>query len=295
MKTESLHISENQESATNSYFDLPAIICGALLAAALMFLLSAFGSAIGLSMLSPYRGEGASGTVFIVSIGLWTIWLVVSSMMAGGYVAGRMRRRVADITDHEVEIRDGFNGLVVWALATLFGAWLTANVTIGAAKTGGEAVKAGATVAAGAAASALSGTVDEVNPFKAATDRLLRSSQPATDDSIARLLSAAATTDPEEAARNGDRQYLIDAVATRTGLTPAEAASRVDAAYTEARALAAEARDAADTARKVGVLLGFVTAASLLAGGVGAWWAANRGGRHRDLRTDFSRLTHWED
>lgn len=295
MSTEPLRISERLDSNTESLIDLSAIIGGALLATALAFLLTTFGSAVGLSMLSPYRGEGSSGTGFIVAIGLWMIWVVVSSMMAGGYVAGRMRQRVADIADHEVEIRDGFNGLVVWALATIFGAWLTVNVTIGAARTSGEVVEAGASAAAGAAASVLGAAIDDVDPISVATDRLLRSSQPASDDSIARLLATAASADPDVTDPDGDRQYLVNAVASRIGLTPEEAATRVDAAYAKARELADDAREAADTARKIGVLLAFVTAASLLAGAVGAWWAANRGGRHRDQRTDFSRLTHWED
>lgn len=292
MSSDPLRIHESFDLGTTAYVDLPAIVAGALVGSAVAFLLTTFGSAIGLTMLSPWRGEGTSATVFVVAIGLWTLWVIVSSMMAGGYVAGRLRRRVADISDHEVEVRDGINGLVVWALATLVTAWLTASVAAGAAKAGGEALKAGAEVTASAAGEAAAALTDEVaNPLQAATDRLLRSSQPASDESIARLVQAAATGDPDPA----DREYLIQAISTRTGLTPEEAASRVDAAYAEARRLADEARAVADKARKVGVLLGFLTAASLLAGAVGAWWAATRGGRHRDQRTDFSRYVHFTD
>lgn len=293
MSSEPFGLNDGLDVSTNAYVDLPAIIAGALLAAAVASLLTTFGSAIGLTMLSPWRGEGVSATVFTVAIGLWTLWVIVSSMMAGGYVAGRLRRRVSDIADHEVEIRDGLNGLVVWALATLFGAWFTMSVTAGAAKAGGEALKAGAEVtatAAGTAAAELTGS-GAVDPLRAATDRLLRSSQPASDESIARMIAAAATGEPDPM----DRQYLIQAISTRTGLTLEEATSRVDAAYAEARRLADEARAAADKARKIGILIAFLTAASLLAGAVGAWWAATRGGRHRDRHTDFSRWVRFTD
>jgi len=293
MSTETVIVGEVPVDEKTAYVDLPAIVAGALLAAAIAFLLTTFGSAVGLSMVSPWRGEGTSGTVFIAAIGLWTVWVTVSSMMLGGYVAGRMRRRVADMVDHEVEVRDGINGLVVWALAALFGAWLTANVAAGAARAGGEALKAGATVTAAAAGTAAAAVADDLDasPVQAATDRLLRSSQPASDEAIARTIAAAASGDPAPA----DREWLIGAVATRTGLTPEEATQRVDAAYAEARRVADEARAAADTARRIGVLVGFVGAASLLAGAVGAWWAATRGGRHRDARTDFSRYVLFAD
>ncbi|MGE3771767.1 MAG: hypothetical protein AB7I32_02510 [Gammaproteobacteria bacterium] len=293
MNTVILDVNETPATEKAAYVDLPAIIAGALLAAAIAFLLTTFGSAVGLSMLSPWRGEGASGTVFIAAVGLWTIWVTVSSMMLGGYVAGRMRRRVADMADHEVEVRDGINGLVVWALAALFGAWLTASVAAGAARAGGAALKAGAEATAAVAAPAAAAAADRADgdTLQAATDRLLRSAQPASDEVIARTIAAAATGEPSPA----DREWLIGAVATRTGLTPEEATQRVDAAYAEARRLADEARAAADTARRVGVLVGFLGAASLLAGAVGAWWAATRGGRHRDQRTDFSRYVRFAD
>lgn len=293
MRTESVPVGGVLETDTVAFVDLPAIVAGALLAAAIAFLLTTFGSAVGLTLVSPWRGDGVSGTVFVVAIGLWTVWVTVTAMMLGGYVAGRMRRRVAALADHEVEVRDGINGLVVWALATLLGAWLTASVAAGAARAGGEALKAGAQATASVAKPAVGAIAEnaDVDSLQATTDRLLRSAQPANDAAIARMIDAAATIDPSPA----DRDYLINAVATRTGLTPEEAMQRVDAAYAEARRIAGEARAAADTARRIGVLVGFVGAASLLAGAVGAWWAATRGGRHRDQRTDFSRHIRFAD
>ena len=49
-----------------------------------------------------------------VTVGLWTAWVVVSSFMAGGYLAGRLRRRAFDATAHEVEVRgDDIGGIAV--------------------------------------------------------------------------------------------------------------------------------------------------------------------------------------
>ena len=50
----------------------------------------------------------------------------------------------------------------------------------------------------------------------------------------------------------------------------------------------AKAADAAETARKATVLAAFLTAAALLVAAVGAYWAAMKGGRHRDDNTVFS-------
>jgi hypothetical protein len=50
----------------------------------------------------------------------------------------------------------------------------------------------------------------------------------------------------------------------------------------------ARAADAAETARKTAVVAAFLTAASLLISAVGAYWAAMKGGRHRDEGTEFA-------
>ncbi|MBA3494373.1 MAG: hypothetical protein H0T87_09730 [Gammaproteobacteria bacterium] len=266
-----------------AYVDWPAILAGALLSAAFAFVLVTFGSAIGLSVASPYSGEGWSRTGFIIATGLWTLWVIVSSLMAGGYLAGRMRRRIADVTDHEVEVRDGAHGLVVWALATLFGAYLATSAALGVAKAGAEVA---GTVTAEVAPKAMA----KVDPLSLTADRLLRSNQSVSSEEIGRVLAANVDSD---ALPSADRQYLVDVVASRAGLPQEEAATRVDEAFAAARRLSEEAKAAAEAARKLGILVAFLTAASLLAGAAGAWWAATIGGHHRDERTDFSRLTRW--
>jgi hypothetical protein len=71
------------------------------------------------------------------------------------------------------------------------------------------------------------------------------------------------------------KQTLAQIVADRTALSPEEAAKRVDQAY-------AEAQKALETARKAAVLAGLATVTALLVGLLAAWYAAQRGGHHRD-------------
>lgn len=72
-----------------------------------------------------------------------------------------------------------------------------------------------------------------------------------------------------------DRAYLAQIIAQRTGVTRPEAEKRVNEAFTAAR-------EAADKARRATILTGFVTAASLIVSFGAAWWAALKGGQHRD-------------
>jgi hypothetical protein len=200
--------------------------------------------------------------------------------LAGGYVAGRLRRRIGDATPHEVEIRDGLHGLAVWGIGTLIAALVTAVVV-----TGSLGVVAAAT--AGSSPSATSSSNDRL---AGSVDLLFRSDRPApnTNPEVARaemmrLLTAAATggqITPE------DRTYMARVVSERTGLAPPEAQRRVDDVIAKTKA-------AADKARKSAIITAFLTAASLLISGVAAWWAATMGGRHRDEGTVFANYTRW--
>ena len=83
-----------------------------------------------------------------------------------------------------------------------------------------------------------------------------------------------------------DHAYLVRVVAARTGLSQADAEKRVDA-------LTEQLKTTADKARKAGILLAFLTAASLVLGAAAAWWGAGVGGRHRDEKFDASHLMRW--
>lgn len=277
------------------YVDWAAIIAGAVLASAISILMFTFGTAIGLSMLSPWEGEGASATAYFITLALWTLWVVVSSFMAGGYIAGRMRRRIGDGTEHEVEVRDGAHGLLVWALGLVLASLLLAAGISGAA----GVVAKGAGAAAGVAArdaDVNDYTIDALlRPTAASGSVSLTSADSSTPVNMA---GATVREDRQEIARlltfgkkNGaltpdNKTYLAQRVAARTGMTQSEAQARVDQVLTEAK-------QKADAARKSGIVIGFLTAAALAVAAAAAAFAANLGGRHRDRNTDLTAFWRW--
>jgi hypothetical protein len=350
------------------YVDWTAIFAGAILASAISFVLFTFGTGIGLSLTSPYPGESVNIVTFAIALGLWVLWVSTSSFIAGAYLTGRMRRRVADTTEHEVEVRDAAHGILVWAVSVLIGgliaAWIvggvaskTADVAAGAA-TGATAAatqevaeqadptsywtdvlfRPGAAAPSGAAA-APAATTTEAATAPAATTTTTTSettTAPATTTTTSETTTApattttaegtttaatpaapAATTTPPPTAAGGpasvnneqtrqavqrimssritddkliddDRAYLTRVVMDTTRLSEADASARVDAAVTGLNQAKAEAQRLADKARKFGILVTFLTAASLAIGAAASWWAAVVGGRHHDQATDFS-------
>src|SRR5512144_806799 len=272
------------------YVDWAAIIAGAILASAVAFVLLTFGSAIGLTVTSPFKGEGLPGTALVVAIAIWVLVLQIFGFVAGGYVAGRLRRRISDATEFEAELRDAWHGLLVWALGTLIGAYLAASALSGVARGGAEAARV-----AGSSASSTRGSPGVVaiasDPLGYVADQLLRSDTyaitadpEASRAEVVRILAAGAVSGEVPA---DDRAYVAQPVAARTGLSQSDAEKRVDQVLAKADAAV---RIAADKARRAGVLLAFLTAASLLAGAAAAWWAARLGGQHRDQGVEFRLL-----
>lgn len=280
-----------------SYVDWPAIWAGAVVGSAISLLLISFGSAIGLSLTSAYKGTGMSLMAFAISAALWLVWVQVSGFFAGGYVAGRMRRRVHDATEHESDIRDGSHGVVVWGLGMLIGVMVAVSGISGTISTAADvATQVGGAAAEGVASQAGSGE----NPLTAAMglpiDRFLRGGTSATTPAapaptpqragledprpaIARILGSAVITgqlDPE------DRAYLANTVASRTGITSDEANARVDRLMDQAKATEQQIREGADRARRMKVIAAFITAVSMLISGVAAYAGAVLGGNHRD-------------
>ena len=230
--------------------------------------MTAFGSAIGLSLVSPYHGP--SPIIFYIVIALWFTWITVSSFVAGGYVTGRMRRPIDGATPHEVHVRDGVHGLVVWALAVAIGTAL-ATFSLSSAVTTlslSSAVKGGAALVKSGATSMSSSVASVADPIGYGVDNLLR-----IDDSASAAKSgpggSSGTTDtPRQeisrilvmSAANGsvssdDRSYVARVVATRAGLAPADAEKRVDSIFAQVKAAADKIRDANETARKAGIIL----------------------------------------
>src|SRR5262249_58668531 len=69
---------------------------------------------------------------------LWAMMQQIGAFMAGGYVAGRLRARGQETSQHEVEFRDGLHGGLVWAVGIVIGAALVMATAGAAAKTGAD-------------------------------------------------------------------------------------------------------------------------------------------------------------
>jgi hypothetical protein len=217
---------------------------------------------------------------------IWVLWIAVSSFVVGGYLVGRMRRRVHESSEHESDIRDGVHGLVVWAIGALLIGWMATSSITGLAKgVTGETL--------GSAGQKL---LQSNEPFAYLADRLWRSTTPNVALSDVGKLEAASIL--ANSASNGamspdDKAYLSALIAVRTGLAPSDAAKRVDETMKQITVNADKAKQAAEKARKLGILVAFLTATSLAISAAAAWWAASKGGKHRDEGVDLAHLTAW--
>ena len=244
-----------------------AAIAGALVAAALSLVLIAFGSAIGLSILSSSpTWRDASPALALVS-GLFLLLTAVVSFGLGGYVAGRLRERWNPAAPNNVvEFRDGTHGVLAWAMAVVVSGLVIATSVAGFASRAVE--------------SATHPAVTTGEPLLAyELDRLFRAERRPSEVDPTYSRAEAGRILLASAGRHGitpeDRAYLVRLVTTKTAIAPADAERRVDEAITGAKT-------ALQRARRSAVILGFSTAASLLLGAAAAWYAASVGGRHRD-------------
>jgi hypothetical protein len=265
-----------------------AIIAGAVAASAITVVLSLLGSGIGLSMASPFSAQGASLTTFAITTAIWLIVVQWASAAFGGYIAGRLRTKWTGVNRDEVFFRDTAHGVLAWALATLIvvGALGSAvSATVGAGVQATATVAAGATTAGAAAASSDVGS----NATSYFVDNLLRPATPsaapsgtAADDTagqVSRILLNSATKGEMSAE---DRTYLDQLIASRTGLSEADAKARVDGVLKSVDDAKVAATQAAETARKTSASVALFGALSLLIGGFVAAVGAALGGRQRD-------------
>jgi hypothetical protein len=270
-------VAATETAPTHSYVDWAAVLAGAFIACAIFVVLTTFGSAIGLTLTSPYPGSGFSGKVATWVIGIWELWVAVSAFAVGGYLAGRLRHRVYDATEHESDVRDSAHGLLVWAIAALLGSWIV-------------------TMTARDLAHAVSGGPDrtpiagKADPARYAADAMLRTDKPTPGGydeplhkEVASVLAAYATG---VTITQDDAGYLTRVTAAHAGLPQGDAEQRV-------RTAVQQVRDNANRARRTGVMLAFLTAVSLAVGAAAAWAAAGLGGRHRDEGTDASDMFRW--
>ena len=106
-----------------------AIIAGAVAATAATVILLVLGTGVGLSVVSPWYGAGASAATISVSAVVWLVVVQWISSGLGGFLAGRLRTKWVGVHTHEVFFRDTAHGFLAWSLATVAGALVFASVT----------------------------------------------------------------------------------------------------------------------------------------------------------------------
>jgi hypothetical protein len=272
--------SDTVESAASAV-SWAAIIGGAFIIAVVMMLLLALGSGLSLSSVSPWPGSGVSVTTFTVMTAIWLIVVQWLSAGLGGYVTGRLRTNWTGVHTHEVFFRDTAHGLLAWAVASVIGIGLLASgasavVGGGAHAAGGLVTSATSGASQGAVQSAGSATGYDV-------DQLFRSDRDqAGQDPRPQVMRILAMGVQNGSVPDGDKSYLAQLVATRTGISQDDARKRVDTLISQEQAAEQKAKVAADQARKATASLSFYVFFSMLIGAFIASAAAALGGRSRD-------------
>ena len=248
-----------------------SVVGGAIAAAAISFVLFAFGSGIGLSVSSTSPTWRDTSTALTVVSGAYLIFMALVSFGLGGYVAGRMRPRVTGTSSvKEIEFRDGMHGLFVWALAIVIGAFLGLAATWVATRTlapaGGQGGESSSVVGESTLAYEL--------------DTLFRSPRVPRDADMTYPRAEAARILLTSQSRNGvsadDRDALARLVTAYADIPPPAAQDRVNAVIPQAQRALKQVRES-------GILIAFMTAAALMIGLVVAWFSAREGGREREI------------
>ncbi|MDP1585159.1 MAG: hypothetical protein Q8M18_17200 [Bradyrhizobium sp.] len=251
----------------------PAVAAGAVVSCALTLVLLAFGTGLGLSVVSPWSGSGVSATTFKIGTGLYLLVIAMIASSLGGYIAGRLRTRWIGVHSDEVYFRDTAHGFIAWAFASVLGAVLLATPAtslIGGAVTGASQGAATAASQSGP----MDGYIDTL--FRADTPSASAQNPANAQDSrgeMVRLFTSSFRSGGD--LKPADRQYVAKVVAARTGLSQADAEKRVNEVVTEVKA-------DLDAARKAAMQLAFWLTASLLLGAFCASLAATEGGGLRD-------------
>jgi hypothetical protein len=289
-----------------------AVLAGAAGAAALSLVLIILGTGLGLAVISPWGGEGASAEALGLSTILWITLVQALASVLGGYLAGRLRTRWLTVHSNEVFFRDTAHGFLAWAVATLLMATLLSSA-IAATLSSGVKVAGAVAGTAATAVSVAASKADEAGNGASGADPLgyyvdmafRESAQASTQAPPEAAAPETRDTDTGEVTRafaqglsrgeltEGDVKQLGKLVASRTGLPQADAERRVSETFTQLKSSAdeasAKARQAADDARKASAYAALWLVVSLLLGAFLASFAATFGGRLRDSSVHHTR------
>jgi hypothetical protein len=242
-----------------------AIAAGAFVSAALFLILLAFGTGAGLSSLSPWASGVSPSTVGVGALLFLAISELISSSI-GGYLAGRLRTKWVDVHSDEVYFRDTAHGFLVWAVALVISAaFLTsaAGAMVGAESRNNNSSRP-------------EGPVADANRYY--IDSLFRSAEKspnANDAERAEVGLIFAHSLRNRGFAPDDRNYVIEKLVARTGLSHMDAEKRIDQVF-------ASDQQAADTARKAVAHVLYWLFVALLLGAFCASFAATLGGKQRD-------------
>lgn len=244
------------------------ILAGAVAGSAFSFVLMSLGVAGGLSLLSPWPGQSHGGLALSVAAA-WALITTIASFLIAGFVAARVRPRVADVPPDEVEFRDGLQGLVTWGVCVLFGGLIAAGIGSAALHAGSSAI-AKFSSASSSPLSAIVSTLSTPPEGKPVTNvQLLTTDEEKTIEAVFMRSFGNDHLAP------ADRTLVSSIIAAKAGIPIADAQTRVDQAYTDAIA-------ALDKAKKATELSGLLTGIGLLIGLAAAWYGGVRGGNSRD-------------
>ena len=253
----------------NAAVSWAAVIAGAFGNIAVTLILLAFGAGVGFSVISPWAGEGVSATTFTISAGVYLIAVAMLAATIGGYLSGRLRSQWSTVHEHERYFRDSAHGFLSWAFALVVGVGVIGGVF--------THVSAGAS----------SATASQTSASDTYVDTLLRT-DPTASPTLTAGQAANANTNRAEVTRiltvslrkggslsDPDHTYLGQIVSARTGLPPTQAQQRVDQ-------VVAQAKTAADSARKSAAAASLWLVVAMLAGALSGSLAAIEGGNLRN-------------
>jgi hypothetical protein len=300
--------SANEESSVSAV-SWTAIIAGALASIAVTIILLSLEGWLGFASIFHASSPHAAKAITFVA----AAWLIIVQWLSsgiGGYMAGRLRTKWVGVHTHEVFFRDTAHGFLSWTVATV----LSIAFALGAVSSiASHAMHrhGGMPSAMMSEENGLMNRNDDSGPLAYYVDKLYRSSQangqvpsqqmnmqapiPLTGDQGAlsqvmpsstldadtrRMSARILMNNVSGNAPDTDRAYLAQLVASRTGLSQADAQKRVDDVSGQMKA-------DEETARKAATSLAFFTFLSLL---IGAFIATTAGALGGHLRDEYSAI-----
>lgn len=260
-----------RNEAHSSGISWAAVIGGAFVSASLALILLTLGTGLGFSSVSPWSNSGATAS----TVGKGAIvWLIVTQIIAsalGGYLAGRLRTKWANVHTDEVYFRDTAHGFMVWAVSMVITAVLLASAaTSFAGRAAQRSTSNDTTAVAGDAV---------VNPNAYYVDTLLRANGSAAERNDVAERGEVSRTFIHALGQGSlapaDGSYLTQVVSTRTGMNQADAQKRVSDVFEQAQ-------QTADATRRAVAHLSLWLFVALLSGAFFASYAGTIGGRQRD-------------